>query len=170
MRGSEVNFIDMTNFRRKLKDQSGFNLIELMIVIAIIALLVAVGIPSWQAMVRSGNEASAAQTIQTIRTCQASYSGKNRGKFADFATLVQAGCLDGDKFNSEQSVIAGYVFTQKVEEPSGTKPAFFSVSADPQVSDGIQRTGDRHFYFDSTLGAVKVTDENRPAKADDPSM
>lgn len=170
MRGSEVNFIDMTNFRRKLKDQSGFNLIELMIVIAIIALLVAVGIPSWQAMVRAGNETSAAQTIQTIRTCQASFSGKNRGKFADFATLVQSGCLDGDKFNSEQPVIAGYIFSQKVEEPSGTKPAYFSVNADPQVSDGISRTGDRHFFFDSTLGAVKVTDENRPAKADDPSM
>ncbi len=160
----------MNDVRRRRNRQAGFNLIELMIVIAIIALLVAVGIPSWQAMVRSGNETSAAQTIQTIRTCQASFSGKNRGKFASFADLVKSGCLDSDKFNSEQPVIAGYVFSQKVEEPSGTKPAFYSVNADPQVSDGIQRTGDRHFYFDSTLGAVKVTDENRPAKADDPSM
>lgn len=160
----------MNDVRRRRNRQAGFNLIELMIVIAIIALLVAVGIPSWQAMVRSGNETSAAQTIQTIRTCQASFSGKNRGKFASFADLVKSGCLDSDKFNNEQPVIAGYVFSQKVEEPSGTKPAFYSVNADPQVSDGIQRTGDRHFYFDSTLGAVKVTDENRPAKADDPSM
>ncbi len=160
----------MKDVRRKLKDQAGFNLIELMIVIAIIALLVAVGIPAWSSMVRAGNETSAAQTIQTIRTCQATYSGKNKGKFASFADLVKSGCLDSDKFSSEQAVIAGYVFVQKVEEPSGTKPAFFAVNADPQVGDGIQRTGDRHFYFDSTLGAVKVTDENRPAKADDPSM
>ncbi|MBK7707423.1 MAG: prepilin-type N-terminal cleavage/methylation domain-containing protein [Acidobacteria bacterium] len=36
----------MKDVRRKLKDQAGFNLIELMIVIAIIALLVAVGIPA----------------------------------------------------------------------------------------------------------------------------
>jgi prepilin-type N-terminal cleavage/methylation domain-containing protein len=160
----------MNDPRRKFKNQEGFNLIELMIVIAIIALLVAVGIPAWGAMVRSGNEASAAQTIQTIRTCQASFSGKNKGRFAAFADLVKSGCLDGDKFSGEQPVVAGYIFQQKVEEPSGTKPAFYSVNADPQVSEGVSRTGDRHFYFDSSLGAVKVTDENRPAKADDPSM
>jgi prepilin-type N-terminal cleavage/methylation domain-containing protein len=160
----------MKDLRRKFKNQEGFNLIELMIVIAIIALLVAVGIPAWGAMVRSGNEASAAQTIQTIRTCQASFSGKNKGRFAGFAELVKSGCLDSDKFNGEQPVIAGYIFQQKIEEPSGTKPAYYSLNADPQVSEGIQRTGDRHFYFDSSLGAVKVTDENRPAKADDPSM
>ena len=160
----------MKNTRRKLKNQAGFNLIELMIVIAIIALLIGVGVPAWQAMVKSGNEAAAAQTIQSIRTCQSSYAGKNKGKFATFADLVKGGCLDADKFNSETPVISGYIFTQKVEEPSGTKPAFFSLNVDPQVAEGISATGTRHFYFDSTLGAVKVTDENRPAKADDQSF
>jgi prepilin-type N-terminal cleavage/methylation domain-containing protein len=160
----------MRTTRRNRRNQAGFNLIELMIVIAIIALLVAVGIPGWQAMVRSGNEATAVQTIQTIRTCQNAYSGKNKGRFAPFATLVQNGCLDGGQFNSEAPVINGYVFTLRVEEPSGTRPSFFSLNVDPQVTDGIQRTGDRHFYFDSSLGAVKFTEENRPAKADDQSM
>jgi prepilin-type N-terminal cleavage/methylation domain-containing protein len=160
----------MKHLRRKSNKQAGFNLIELMIVIAIIALLVAIGIPSWQAMQRSGNEASAATTIQTIRTCQASYAGKNNGKFANFSTLVQQGCLDGEKFAGETPVISGYTFTMTIEEGSGTKAAKFSLNVDPQDSEGIDATGNRHFYFDSTLGAVKVTDENRPAKADDPSM
>ncbi len=155
----------MKNLRRIYKDQAGFNLIELMIVIAIIALLIGVGVPAWQSMVRSGNETAAAQTIQSIRTCQASYAGKNKGKFANFADLVKSECLDGNKFNSEQPIISGYVFSQKVEEMSGTKPSFFSLNVDPQVGSGT-----RHFYFDSTLGAVKVTEENRPAKADDPSF
>ena len=160
----------MKRLRRIYRDQAGFNLIELMIVIAIIAILIGVGIPAWQAMVRSGNETSAAQTIQSIRTCQSSYSGKNKGKFASFADLVKSGCLDADKFPNEQPVISGYVFTMKVEEMTATKPAFFSLNADPQSSEGVGATGTRHFYFDSTLGAVKVTDENRPAKADDPSF
>ncbi|HEY8560436.1 MAG TPA: prepilin-type N-terminal cleavage/methylation domain-containing protein [Pyrinomonadaceae bacterium] len=160
----------MKNLRRIYKNQAGFNLIELMIVIAIIALLIGVGVPAWQSMVRSGNETSAAQTIQSIRTCQASYSGKNKGKFATFAQLVQSGCLEADKFPSEQPVISGYTFTLKVEEMSSTRPAFFSVNADPQDGEGIDATGNRHFYYDSTLGTVKVTDENRPAKADDSSM
>lgn len=160
----------MKNLRRKFKQQGGFNLIELMIVIAIIALLVAVGIPSWQAMQRAGNETAATQTIQSIRTCQSSYSGRNKGRYATFAELVRSGCLEGDIFNSEQPVINGYIFTLRVEEPSGTKPAFYALNVDPQVSEGLTRTGDRHFYYDSSLGAVKVTSENRPAKADDPSM
>jgi type IV pilus assembly protein PilE len=160
----------MKNLRRIYKNQAGFNLIELMIVIAIIALLIGVGVPAWQAMVRSGNETSAAQTIQSIRTCQASYSGKNKGKFASFADLVKSGCLEADKFPSEQPVISGYTFSLTVEEMTATRPAKFSLNADPQDGEGIDATGNRHFYYDSTLGTVKVTDENRPAKADDPSM
>ena len=160
----------MKNLRRNLKDQRGFNLIELMIVIAIIALLIGVGVPAWQSMVRSGNETTAAQTIQTIRTCQSSYSGKHQGKFANFAELVKSGCLDGDKFKTEPPVMNGYIFTMQVNEPTGTSPAFYSINVDPQVGTGIQATGNRRFYFDSTLGAVKSTEEERPATANDPSM
>lgn len=161
----------MKNLRRKLKNQAGFNLIELMIVIAIIALLIGVGVPAWQSMVRNGNEVTAAQTLGTVRTCQTGYAGKHQGKFAGtFADLVKSGCLDADKFKTEPPVINGYIFTMAVEEPSGTKPSFYSVNVDPQVGEGVGATGNRHFYYDSTLGAMKSTDENRPAKADDPSM
>lgn len=161
----------MKNLRRNFKNQQGFNLIELMIVIAIIALLIGVGIPAWQSMVRNGNEVTAAQTIGTIRTCQSGYSGKHQGRFASsFAELIKTGCLDEDKFKGDPPVINGYVFTMKVDEPSGTRPAFYAINVDPQVGEGIQATGNRHFYYDSTLGAVKTTDENRPAKADDSSM
>lgn len=161
----------MKNIPRNFRNQDGFNLIELMIVIAIIALLIAVGIPAWQSMVRSGNEVTAAQTVGTIRTCQSSYAGRHQGKFApNFAELVKSGCLDTDKFKGDPPVINGYIFTMKVEEPSGTKPAYYAVNVDPQVGEGIQATGNQHFYYDSTLGAVKTTNENRPAKAEDPSM
>ena len=166
----ENSYIYMKNTRRKFKNQQGFNLIELMIVIAIIALLIGVGIPAWQAMVRAGNETTAAQTINTIRTCQNSYSGKHKGEFADFPKLVESGCLDGDKFKDNPPIINGYTFTLKTETASSTKAASYKLNADPQSAEGVGATGKRHFYFDSNLGAVKATEENRPATEQDPSM
>ncbi len=160
----------MKNLRRNFKKQAGFNLIELMIVIAIIALLIGVGVPAWQAMVRRGNETTAAQTINTIKTLQTTYASKHQGKFAkDFDELIKSVQLD-ERYAGQTPVVNGYTFTMKVEEPSATKPSFYSINADPQVSEGIAATGTARYYFDSTLGTTKTTEESRPAKADDPSL
>ncbi len=155
----------MKNLRRNFRNQQGFNLIELMIVIAIIALLIGVGIPAYRSMVNNGNETSAAQSINTLKTLQISYASKHQQKFApNFDELIKSVQLD-ERFAGETPVVNGYIFKMTVQEPSGTKPAFWSINADPQEGSG---TG--HYYFDSTLGTTRVTQESRPAKADDPSL
>jgi len=159
----------MKIFTKRLRDQRGFNLIELMIVIAIIGLLIGVGSIAWGSMIKAGNEVGAAQTLDRIRTFQAQFAGNNRGKFGTFDDLIRSSGLD-EGFRGERPVVNGYVFTLTLEEPSSARPAFYKVNADPQVGEGITATGTRHFYTDSSLGTIKATSENRPATPEDPSI
>jgi len=159
----------MNNLRNRFKDERGFNLIELMIVIAIIGLLIGVGTLAWTAVIKAGNEAAAAQSVDNIRKFEAQYASRNKGNFATFDELIQKVSLD-EKFKGEKPVVNGYVYTLTVEPASSSRPAFYSIIADPQVGEGVTATGNRHYYTDSSLSTIKGTDENRPAKADDPSI
>ncbi len=169
LKTGRYNLNYMKNFSSRLKDQRGFNLIELMIVIAIIGLLIGVGTIAWQAVIRSGNETAAAQSVDNVRKFQAQFASRTRGNFANFDELIAKVSLD-EKFKGERPVVNGYIFTLTVTPSSASAPAFYSVTADPQVAEGVTSTGTRHFYTDSSLSTIKGTDENRPAKADDPSI
>src|SRR3954467_3754105 len=90
--------------------QSGFSLIELMIVIAIIGILIAVGVTGWKAAVRSANEAAAIKTLKTIAEQQMLYyNAHQRTAFGSFDEMLKEGLLD-TRFAGTTPVLDGYVY------------------------------------------------------------
>ena len=157
------------NLRRRFSDQRGFNLIELMIVIAIIGLLIGVGSIAWSSIVKSGNETAATTMLERMRTFQAQYAARNRGRFATFKQLADSGVLDQQYAVDEEPVVNGYKFAMQVTEPTSTAPARYEIWADPLDNNAITGTGTRYFYTNSSLGSTKAKDGER-ATAEDPSI
>ena len=154
---------------RKNRNQKGFSLIELMIVIAIIGILIAVGVTGWKAAVKAANEASAIKTLRSIAEQQMLYyNSHNRSAFGTFEEMLKDNLLDA-RFNSSTPVVEGYVFTMKVVPKSTNQPAGYTINADPQVSEGVSATGKNHFYMDSDTNTIHVNSA-QPATVTDPPI
>jgi general secretion pathway protein G len=153
----------------KSQRQRGFSLVELMIVISIIGILVAIGIPAWQASVRSTNEAAAITHLQRISTAQVTYfNTKNRAGYGAFDQLSGGGYLD-KRFAGDAPLVDGYIFRMTLTAKSGNQPPGYGVNADPQKPTGLTATGSRFFYIGSDVG-TPTSNSEKPASPEDPTI
>jgi type IV pilus assembly protein PilA len=147
---------EQSDKRKSSKPQSsGFSLVELLIVIAMILIIVSIAIPNFIRSKMRANEASAVENIRTITTASVVYSTTYNIGFAPSmaalsgtATLpdqTQAGLIDVVLASGTKS---GYNFSYSVTGVDATgNVTNYSINADPVVPGN---TGDRHFYADQT--------------------
>src|SRR5205809_7856620 len=96
------------SFSRNQETQKGFTLVELVVVIAIIAILIGLLLPAVQKVREAANEHATIGAMRTISSAQSLYSNNNGRYASSFDQLALAGLFPCDDPGCDRSQKNGY--------------------------------------------------------------
>jgi prepilin-type N-terminal cleavage/methylation domain-containing protein len=127
-----------------MKNNRGFSLLELLIVVAIILIIATIAIPSLLRSRQAANESGAVANLRTVNTAEVTYMSGNAGLYGEIDDLIADGLLD-ERFTG---TVGGYEYDITLD---ATKTSY-SVLAEA-LSDN---TG-RFDYYTGPDGVVRYS-------------
>ena len=123
-----------------MKNEKGFSLVELMIIVSIIGIIVAIAIPSLLTSRMAANEAGAITGLRPVSSAEVCFSATHNQQYTNLSSLVAGQYLDS-RFSSA-GYINGYTYTADADASitgaptSGGPPSNFGVLAQPKSGAG----------------------------------